>query len=363
MALQERRNQFDWPLFLVTCAISLLGVINLYSASSVMEGRHDIYIQQIYWLTFGAGLAVVAATVDVRMIERYAWVAYVVGIVLLLWVLLFGKEVRGSARWIAIGSFTLQPSELIKVVIVVVLARYLHHDAKIGGRNLRDLLVPCAIVTPPIALIVLQPDLGTSLMCLFIFATVMLLTSLKRKTVLLLFFIGLLGAPVAWALVGQNYQSNRIEAFLNPDLYADTYNYHPNQSLIAIGSGGLAGKGFLRSTQNQFRYLPDQHSDFPFSIWAEEHGFIASAVLIGLYAFLILWGLKIASQARDRFGAVLAVGVSAILFWHAFVNLAMVLRLLPVVGVTLPLFSYGGSSTLSNLLGIGLLMNVSLRRN
>lgn len=367
MALvRTMRDQFDWALFVAVVAVSTLGVINLYSATSASPARADLYIQQIYWLTLGAGVATLIAAIDYRHFERYGWVAYGVGIVLLVLVFLLGRSIRGSTRWIPIGGFSLQPSELMKVFLIIALAKYLHNDPKTGGRTLKDLVVPGLILALPMGLILKQPDLGTALICAFVFGTIMVLTNLKLRSLVTLAMGFAAAAPLTWFYLLEGYQKGRIESFWariwgsTEDLR--TSGWHTHQSLIAIGSGGFWGKGYMRGTQNQFRFLPDQQSDFPFAVWSEEHGFLGALVLIGLYVFLVLWGLRIASTAKDRFGAVVAVGVSALIFWHAVINLGMVMGLLPVVGLTLPLFSYGGSSVLTMMMGVGLLMNVSMRR-
>lgn len=357
------RDHFDWPLFTAVSLIALIGVVNLYSATSAGDPlRAEIYTQQIYWLTLGAAAAVLVVAIDYRQFERYGWIIYGIGILLLILVFLVGRNVRGSQRWIPIGSFSLQPSELIKLCLIIALARTLHNDPKADGRTLRDLLVPGAILALPIALILAQPDLGTALICAFIFATIMVLTQLKLRSLLTLLATFALCAPLTWTYVLKDYQRQRLLAFLNPEKDLLGSGWHGYQSLVAIGSGGVWGKGFMRGTQNQYHFLPDQHTDFPFPVWAEEHGLWGSLLLLSLYAFVVVWGLKIASQAKDRFGAVIAVGVTAMIFWHTVINLGMVAGMLPVVGVTLPLFSYGGSSVLTILVGIGLLMNVSMRR-
>lgn len=356
------REQFDWPLFVTVAAIALIGVVNLYSATSAEGARGDVYIQQIYWLTLGAGVAALVAAIDYRHFERHGWVAYGVGIVLLVLVFLIGRSVRGSQRWIPIGSFTLQPSELMKIFLIVALAKYLHNDPKTHGRTLKDLIIPGLILAVPMGLILAQPDLGTALICAFIFGTIMVLTNLKLRSLVTLAGAFIVSAPLTWTYLLKGYQRERLSSFLNPRADLLDAGWHAYQSKVAIGSGGFWGKGFMMGTQNQFRFLPDQHNDFAFPVWAEEHGFIGTFILLGLYLFLVLWGLKIASQAKDRFGAVIAVGVSALIFWHAVINVGMVSGILPVVGLTLPLFSYGGSSVLTIMMGIGLLMNVSMRR-
>lgn len=363
MALvRQLRDQFDWPLFVTASAIAVIGVVNLYSATSAVGARGDVYISQIYWLTLGAGAAAMIAAIDYRHLERHGWVAYGIGIALLVLVFLIGRSVRGSQRWIPIGGFTLQPSELMKIFLIIALAKYLHNDPKTGGRTLKDLVMPGLILAVPMVLILAQPDLGTGLICAFIFGSIMMLTNLKLRSLVTLAVGFVLSARLTWSYLLKDYQRERLLAFWNPEADLLDSGWQAHQSLVAIGSGGLKGKGFMQGTQNQFRFLPDQHNDFAFPVWAEEQGFIGSLLLIGLYLFLVIWGLKIASQAKDRFGAVIAVGVSALIFWHTIINLGMVTGMLPVVGLTLPLFSYGGSSVLTIMLGIGLLMNVSMRR-
>ena len=360
------RDQFDWVLFVLVALIAMFGVINLYSATSALGARSDIYIKQLYFLTLGAGLAVFIVAIDYRYYEQYGWVAYGLGIVLLMLVFLIGRNVRGSARWIPVGGFGLQPSEVMKLFLIVALAKYLHNDPRTQGRTLKDLIIPGAILGLPMALILRQPDLGTALLCGFIFGTIMLLTQLKLRSLVALAAGFAASAPLAWMFLLQEYQKKRLTDWWalisgqEVDVLGSAWQTH--QSFIAIGSGGSTGKGFLQGTQSQFRFLPDGETDFPYAIWAEEHGFLGSLLVLGLYLALVLWGIRIASLARDRFGAVCAVGVTAMIFWQAVINLGMVIGVLPVVGMTLPLFSYGGSSVLTIMCGIGLLMNISMRR-
>lgn len=359
------RDDFDWPLFVAVLTIATFGVLNLYSATEVAAAP-GAYIQQVYWLLLGFGVAGLTTVVDYRHFERHAWLIYGAGVVTLVLVFLLGRSVRGSMRWIAVGGFTLQPSEIMKICLIVALAKYLHNDPKSGGRTLSDLVVPGLILAVPMALILAQPDLGTAMVCAFIFATIMVLTQLKLRSLLTLSLFFVLSAPATWLYLLKDYQKARIISFWDRLSGAESdllgSGWHTHQSLIAIGSGGVTGKGFMQGTQTRFRFLPDQHTDFPFPVWAEEHGFVGSILLLVLYLFVVLWALRIASQAKDRFGAVISVGVGAMIFWQAVVNLGMVSGMLPVVGMTLPLFSYGGSSLLSTMLGLGLLMNVSMRR-
>jgi rod shape determining protein RodA len=361
--LDSPRDRFDWALFLVAAALAVIGVVNLYSATSVVRASlADLYVQQVYWLVAGGILAALAAAIDYRYIERYGYAIYGFGVVLLLLVFVLGRDIRGSSRWIQIGSFSLQPSEFMKIFLIVALAKYLHNDPKTEGRKLRDLVVPAAFAALPVVLVLRQPDLGTALILLLIFATIAAMMRIQRKSLAWLAGMLVVAGPLVWAYLLKPYQKQRISSFLNPEANLLGANWHAHHARVAIGAGRVFGEGFMRGTQNQFLFLPDQYTDFPFPVFAEDWGFVGCLVLVGLYAFLILWGIRVAQSSRDRFGAVLAIGVSALLFWHVFFNLGMVTGMLPVVGVTLPLFSYGGSSVMTVMIGLGLLMNVSVRR-
>jgi rod shape determining protein RodA len=357
------RDHFDWTLFITVAALAVIGVINLYSATSVSKGAHtDDYIQQIYWLVGGGILATLVATIDYRHYERLGYVLYGGGVVLLLLVFILGREIRGSSRWIYIGSYSFQPSEFMKLFLLVALGKYLHDHPKSEGRTLKDLFVPAVIAGVPTALVLLQPDLGTALILVLVFVSIAALTRIQTRSLVALALAGAILAPVFWSYGMRGYQNERITAWLNPKDNILSYNWDPHQARVAVGNGGWLGQGFLKGSQNQFLFLHEQHSDFPFPVFAEEWGFVGSITLVALYGLLVLWCLRVASSAKDRFGAVVAAGVGSIVFWHAVFNLGMVTGLLPVVGVTLPLFSYGGSSVMTILMGVGLVMNVSMRR-
>jgi rod shape determining protein RodA len=361
--LGRARDHFDWALFLVAALLGVIGVVNLYSATSVLRASlSDMYVQQVYWLVFGGILATIVAAIDYRHYERLGYLLYAVGIVLLLLVFILGRDIRGSSRWIYIGSFSFQPSEFMKLFLCIALAKYLHDDPKSEERSLKDLVVPAILTGVPTLLVLKQPDLGTALILFLMFVSICALVRFKLRQLFYVVAGGGVAAEIAWNYGLKGYQKERITSFLNPDANVLGAGWHAHHARIAIGNGGVFGQGFMRGTQNQFQFLPDQYSDFPFAVFAEDWGFLGSLVLVVLYGFLVLWAIRIASTARDRFGAVLAVGVGSLIFWHAFFNLGMVTGLLPVVGVTLPLFSYGGSSVLTILIGIGLLMNVSMRR-
>jgi rod shape determining protein RodA len=358
--LNRLRHHFDWSLVLPVLLICVVGVFNLFSITTV-SGKGS-YIPQIRFMLLGfAGMFVVSA-LDDRFLKRSAYTLFGIGAFLLVAVFVVGNTVKGSARWIGYGPLRIQPSEVMKVLLILALARYLHDDPAVEGRTLRELAVPFVMVAVPMALILKQPDLGTALILGLIFFTVMLATKLKLRSLFTLLATLTAAAPASWVYLLHDYQRARILAFLNPASDTQGANWHARQSMLAVGSGGWTGKGFMASTQNRLHMLPEPQTDFAFAVYCEEWGFVGAVVLLALYFVLILSAVSIAARARDRFGAVVAFGVASLLFWHVVINAGMVIGVLPVVGVTMPLFSYGGSSTVTTLIGIGLLMNVSLRR-
>jgi rod shape determining protein RodA len=358
------RERFDWPLFISAALVAVIGIVNLYSATSVYSGaRAEQYVNQVYWLVAGGILAVFAASIDYRHFERLGYVVYIAGVLCLVLVFILGRDIRGSARWIVLGSFQFQPSEFMKLALAIALAKFLHDDPRGEGRTLKDLIVPVLLTVIPVILILRQPDLGTAIVLMLIFLSIALLIRLRWGSIAALGGIAAVVVSLAWSYGLKDYQRQRVTSFLNPEADLRGAGWQAHHARVAIGNGGLFGQGYMRGTQNQFKFLPDQYSDFPFPVFAEDWGFVGGVLLLGLYGFLSIWAIRVASQSKDRFGAALSVGIGAMIFWQAFINLGMVLGLLPVVGVTLPLFSSGGSSVLTVLIGVGLLMNVSMRRN
>ncbi len=356
---RKLRFRFDWTLTIATLAVVGLGLVNLWSA--VRAQQFHLFAQQIAWLALGAVLFLAVASFDYRRIARLGYVLYALGLALLVSVLVLGKMVNGSRRWFDLGSFHVQPSELMKVFLLIALAKYVHESPALEGRTLRHLLVPAALAGGPVLLIAAQPDLSTALLMALIFITVMLTARLRLKTLAGLAALAVLAVAPIWEYALRDYQRNRVLAFINPGLDPATA-WQPAQAMKAVGSGRIVGKGFLQGTQIRLRSLPALWTDFPFAVWAEEWGWIGCAIVLIAYAVLIMRVLKVGREARDRFGITLCVGCAAMLFWQVTVNIGMVTGVLPVVGVTLPLISYGGSSLLSILLALGLVMNVSIRR-
>ncbi len=360
--------EVDMPLLITVVAIASIGIINLYSATSAYvdatqrSALADVYVTQIYWFVIGLLLAMLTAVIDYRHFERLAPILYFGGLISLGLVFVLATDVRGSARWIQLGSFSYQPSEFMKPLVVLMVARHIQNDTKTEARSFFDLLLPIGIAAVPAVLVMLQPDLGTSLIYLTSTAAMLSITRIRTATLAWMVSGFAVTTILMWNFGLKAYQRGRVTSFLNPEKDATGTAWHAIQSQTAIGNGGLFGEGFMQGTQNQFGFLPDQHSDFPFSVFAEEFGFVGCLILIALYCFLSIWSLHIASQAKDRFGAALAVGTGGIIFFQAFFNMGMSMGLLPVVGITLPLFSYGGSSLVTMLISLGLLMSVSMRR-
>lgn len=356
-------SHIDWHLLCLVLSLSLLGLLTIHSATySVIEQRASGLVwKQLYWLGFGIVAMLGAMSLDYHYIDRLAYPFYGLVLALLCLVLVRGSVGGGSQRWLNLGFMTLQPSEPAKLAVVFVLAKYLHYDEPRGGYRLRDLWILFLIVGPAIVLTLVQPDLGTAVILSFIFLSVMIMGGLRLRSVLCLAAAGLTFLPIAWHFL-KSYQRQRILTFLNPDLDPLGAGYHVIQSKIAIGSGRLFGKGYLKGTQNQLDFLPAQHTDFIFSVFAEEWGFFGSLILLGIYFTFIFFSLRVVARAKDRFGALLVFGAAAIFFWQVLINVGMVAGVLPVVGVPLPLLSYGGSSLVSMMVAVGLMMNVSMRR-
>ena len=356
-------QNFDWGLMAGVALLALLGVFTLYSAVNADPSTHqrNLYTKQIVWFALGLGAMVASLTINYKTVGRWAPVIYGLGVAMLLAVLVVGKFAGGSQRWLLIGPISIQPSEPIKICVVIMLARHFAKEVTTRGFRLRELVWPMAITGLPFILIVRQPDLGTGMLLLLIALSMTVFVKIERRAALKIIAFGTVSAPVVWFFL-KGYQKQRILTFLDPGRDPLGAGYHIIQSKIAIGSGMLTGKGFLKGTQNALSFLPEQHTDFIFSVLAEEWGFAGSMLLLVLFSILILRGLKVAADSRDPFGIILAVGVTAMIFWQVVINVGMVMGLMPVVGVPLPFISYGGSSVLSMMICVGLLINVRMRR-
>jgi rod shape determining protein RodA len=350
---------FDWMLLLLVLLIVCVGIVNLYSAGYGISG--EPYLKQIRWVFLGLFVMFLTFAFDYRWIARYGYWVHGLALMLLIAVFVVGAVTKGSQRWITLGGFSIQPSELVKITLILALAKYFNDHRLEGKYGIRELVVPFLIVLAPFVLVLKQPDLGTALMLMILFGSMVLFVGIRWKTLLSLCATVLLIIPLGWNFLAE-YQQERVLTFIDPERDPLGSGYHIIQSIIAIGSGGIFGKGFMRGTQSQLKFLPEQQTDFVFSVFAEEWGFLGVLLVLVLFLVLILWGLKIAQHSRDYLGTLIAYGVTMMIFWGVFINVAMVLGILPVVGIPLPFISYGGSSMVKMMVATGLLMNVSMRR-
>lgn len=367
IAVTEKRffKRFDFNFAMLIFALNFIGLINLYSAThGVATSSHitRLFTQQIVWLSAGWLLFFIVTLIDYNFFVRLAYPLYILNVGALILVPFFGSKYYGAQRWLNLGFFRFQPSETMKLVMVLVLAKLLSKIYKQKGLGLRDLLVPLGLTFVPFVLTVKQPDLGTALLILAISVTMILFVGVRRRILVTAVILALTAAPIVWQFGLKQYQKNRILTFLDPGKDPRGTGYNSIQSKIAVGSGQFVGKGFRKGTQSQLEFLPERHTDFIYSVLSEEHGFIGSLTTFILFIILYIMGLRIASQAKDKIGGLISVGVLSYLFWHVTVNIGMVIGLLPIVGVPLPLLSYGGSSLLATMLGLGLVSSVAYKK-
>jgi rod shape determining protein RodA len=354
-------QNFDWMLMVLVMLICGIGILNLYSAGYNRGEGTPLFVKQLYWLAVGLGVLAVTLIYDYRHLEKLSYPLYIISILLLVGVMFGGKMVSGSRRWLALGPITFQPAELAKIAIILVLATYFSQRPRLEALRLKHLIIPGVLVLIPVGLIIKQPDLGSGILVALVAASMILFVGVRWRILLGSALTMVMLSPLIWHFL-KDYQRQRVLTFLDPGRDPLGSGYHILQSMIAVGSGQFWGKGFLEGTQSQLYFLPEQHTDFVFSVFAEEWGFVGSVVLLLLFMGLVFWGLWVARDCKDRFGHLLAVGVTALIFWQVFINLCMVTGFLPVVGIPLPLFSYGGSSLITTLLGVGFLLNIRMRR-
>jgi rod shape determining protein RodA len=354
---------FDWTLFFAALLLSVLGIVNLYSAGSFSSGQSatPFFIKQTYWLFIGLFLFFVVIAIDYQFIARQAYFIHLTAMMLLVFVLLWGTSSTGALRWLQIGPFSFQPSEFAKISLVIFLSYALSGTTPSAPSQFQGLITPTLFTLITFLLIFLEPDLGTASLFLLIFISFLFLVRLDRRSIVVFITTGIILLPCSWLFL-EDYQKNRVFAFLSPGKDSLRAGYQAVQSKIAIGSGMVFGKGFLNGTQSQLRFLPEQHTDFVFSVWAEEWGFAGVLLVLLLFFVVISKSLKIAALSKDRLGSFIAIGIVLIFFWQIGINVGMVSGMLPIVGITLPLVSYGGSSLISTWIGIGLLLNIKMRR-
>ncbi len=360
MTLRQKLWQVQWMFVLLLCVTATIGFAMLYSAGN---GSFEPWSSR-QMLRFGVGMVLMLAVAmtDVRVWLRLAYGIYLVTLILLVAVEYGGVIGMGAQRWIDLGFINLQPSEMMKIALVLVLARYFHGLNVEETGKVHYLIPPLVMVLIPTALVLRQPDLGTALMLLIASGVVFFLAGVRMWKFGLVLVAGIVLMPVAWQFL-KGYQKERVLTFLNPERDSLGSGYHIIQSKIAFGSGGISGKGFMQGSQSHLNFLPEKQTDFIFTMLAEEFGLAGGMALLGLYALLVVYGYAIAMRARSQFGRLLALGVTSTFFLYVFINMAMVMGLIPVVGVPLPLISYGGTAMMTLMLGFGFLLGVYVHRD
>ncbi|MGA3100074.1 MAG: rod shape-determining protein RodA [Bryobacteraceae bacterium] len=355
-------RDIDWPLMVIVLLLCGVGVLQIYSAT-MDTGYHSAWWKQILYVACGLFLMWLALALDYHTILHYVPIMYIASVVALLGTALVGATVFGSKRWIPLpgtGGVHLQVSEFVKLVIILLVARYLT-DLKRDELEIREMLILSGLVAVPVVLVLAQPDLGTSLTYLAVLVTGAFLAGLRWKYVAAIAVVAVLVLPVGWHFL-KDYQKARLVSFMDPERDPQGSGYQLIQSEIAVGAGGMFGKGPTRGTQTQLRFLPVPHTDFIFSSFAEEHGFVGVMVVLSLYFVMIMRIVQNAQTAPDRAGMYICMGVGGLLLFHMLVNVGMVVGRMPVTGIPLPFMSAGGSNIWSNFLALGLVNNVRLRR-
>jgi rod shape determining protein RodA len=361
---KRKLYHLDWYLIINGFVLFAIGIMNLISAtSSFYSGSFNFIIKQLIAFSIGVVLIAIIVNFDYRIIANNAKLFYFLSFGAIVLVLVWGMAAGGARRWISIFGISFQPSEFIKPVIVLLLASVLHEkkrDKVLLG--LRDIAIPFAWVVVPFVLIVLQPDLGTGVIIFLVFLAIIWFIGMKKSTYAFLLSAGMIVPFVAWRYILKPYQKQRIYTFLNIDSDPLGVGYHTKQAIIAVGSGKFLGKGYLQGTQHKLQFIPEHHTDFIYTVFAEEWGFFGSILFFFLFIMFINRCLKISQQAHDELGSIMAFGLAAIIFLQFSINVLMAIHLAPVVGIPLPFISYGGSSLISVLISVGLLLNINMRR-
>lgn len=356
----KRLQDINWGLVLLVCMISSIGFAALYSAAG--GDYHPWAYRQIVRFGIGFVLMIVIALIDVRWWYKFSWGIYIAGFLLLIFVEFAGQVGMGAQRWISIGGINLQPSEFMKIAVILVLARYFHNASLEDMSRWRYLIIPALLILAPVALVMIQPDLGTALMTTIAGGAMFFIAGAPMILFIGIIILGALSVPVAWQFLHE-YQKKRVMTFLDPSSDPLGAGYHITQSKIALGSGGIEGKGFLNGSQSHLNFLPEKQTDFIFTLWSEEWGLLGGLAIMGLFALLFIYGAVISTKSRNNFGRYLALGLTINLSLYVFINIGMVMGLLPVVGAPLPMISYGGTSMLAALTAFGLILSCSVYRD
>tara|TARA_Y100000589_G_scaffold315235_1_gene338554 strand:+ start:2884 stop:4005 length:1122 start_codon:yes stop_codon:yes gene_type:complete len=356
--LQNCKN-INWEVICILFIFFLTGCTVLYSASG--GDLNPLVKSHIIKFIFSSIVFIFILLVNYNVIKRISFPFYLISLVLLIFLIFFGIESAGSKRWISLGFFSIQPSEFAKVFLVLAIAKYYSEVAYIKNNSLIKSIFPILLILVPFFLIVNQPDLGTSLLLLANGLTVIVISGISIWFIIVGFIIFISLIPVTWNLL-HNYQQNRILTFLNPENDPLGSGYHIAQSKIAIGSGGFTGKGYMQGSQSQLQFIPEIHTDFVFSIFSEEFGFLGSFIIILLHLYLFFYGMKSSFLANNEFDKLVVFGLTINYFFYFLINISMVIGLVPVVGVPLPIISYGGSSMLAIIISFGIIQKININR-
>ncbi len=367
--LINRIVQMDWFIFSCAVVLSLLGILTIYSATRIPTQYEflsgNLYMKQTIWLMLGIVLFFSVILINYTWFSRLAYPFYGLTVILLILVFFIGKKTMGAQRWIDLGIFSIQPTDIYKIGMLIIISDYLSNlrTHRLSGWMIFKTFSLFILI--PLLLIIKQPDLGSGIIILGTFFVIVLMYGVETRFMRLFIIIILISVPFLWPVVWNNlkdYQKQRIVAFMNEDLDPDGIGYHIKQSKIAIGSGKITGKGYLKGTQGPLRFLPERHTDFVFSVFVEEWGFIGAVGILVIYLLYVLRGLDTALKARDQFGRILALSISIMLSLYVVINMGMTLGIFPVVGIPLPFMSYGGSAIVSNFIMAGILSNIRMRR-
>jgi rod shape determining protein RodA len=341
--------------------IAAIGVVLIYSATWFTDPNLTVVKRQMIWVAIGIALLIAFLVVDYRVLFDIAPILYAIGLVLLVYLLIWGQVTANVRSWIHIGAFQFQPAEFMKIFTALMLARYFESNDR-AYLNFKSFVTAMAIIGAPVALIIIQPDFGTAASFFPLVAVAMFFGGIRARVWAAMILVVLIAIPSGYFFFLKPYQRERIVIFLNPERDPLGSGYQVTQAKIAIGSGGIHGKGFKQGTQSRLDFIPEHHTDFIFSVLGEEWGFIGVTIVLGLYLFLIVQALTFAKHARDRGGTFLVICLISFIIFHVIINVAMQIGVLPTTGIPLPLISYGGSSTLMFFMAIGLMANVDMRR-
>ncbi len=360
MTLAQKMSHMGWGLILLICVLASIGFICLYSAAN---GNVDPWASKQF-VRFCVGMTglFIIALIDIKWWFGLAYPIYIVGFISLVFVEIMGHTGMGAQRWINLGFIQIQPSEFMKIAVVLALAKYFQSASAADMRNIRFLAIGSILIFLPVGLVLLQPDLGTSLMIIMAGLSMFFMAGMPIWVFIAGGVLVLASLPVIWGFM-HDYQKARVMTFLDPESDPLGSGYHITQSKIALGSGGIDGKGFLEGTQSRLNFLPEKQTDFIFTLWAEEWGLIGGVFLLIVIFLILMYGFFIAARCRHAFGRLLTLGLTTNFFLYACINISMVMGLIPVVGAPLPLVSYGGTSMLAALVGFGLMLSCNIHRN